>query len=213
MTPSLIPTIDLARDSPERQAELIRHALGTVGFFAVQNAGPTIQDVSTMFAHVCRLASPPHSLPPTRLASHRYKHEATADCVPVKGILRPRHERKGRIPRRPLRIGVYQAPLPGARRRQEGSQGVGRWVTVGYTPLHFPTLTIRTFSYGKYCATTTQPLPPPFKDSDEAAAAIKRFYRACHDVSERLMELFALALEVSRGDAYRPGRVPGHRRY
>lgn len=54
----------------------------------------------------------------------------------------------------------------------------------------------RTFSYGKYCANTTQPMPPPFKDNAEATATIKRFYQACHDVSERLMELFALALEV-----------------
>jgi hypothetical protein len=43
-------------------------------------------------------------------------------------------------------------------------------------------------------------MPPPFKDSAEATETIKRFYQACHDVSERLMELFALALEVSPSD-------------
>jgi isopenicillin N synthase-like dioxygenase len=39
-------------------------------------------------------------------------------------------------------------------------------------------------------------MPPPFKNNPEASESIKRFYQACHDVSERLMELFALALEA-----------------
>ena len=52
MLDSVIPTIDLAKDSPERQAKLIKHALGSVGFFAVQNAGPSVEDVQAMFDHV-----------------------------------------------------------------------------------------------------------------------------------------------------------------
>ncbi len=48
----MIPTIDLAKDSPETQAQLIKHALGSVGFFAVQNAGPSVEDVQAMFDQV-----------------------------------------------------------------------------------------------------------------------------------------------------------------
>ncbi|KAL7424584.1 hypothetical protein Q5752_000268 [Cryptotrichosporon argae] len=55
-----------------------------------------------------------------------------------------------------------------------------------------------TFSYGKFCATSTQPMPPPFKYDAKATTTIKRFYQACHDTSERLMELFAIALELPK---------------
>jgi hypothetical protein len=48
----VIPTIDLAADSPERQAALIKHALSSVGFFAVQGAGPASEDIATVFRDV-----------------------------------------------------------------------------------------------------------------------------------------------------------------
>ena len=54
----------------------------------------------------------------------------------------------------------------------------------------------RNFLYGKFSSFQDQPLPPPFRDSEDAAAAIIEFYRKCHEVSEKLLELFALALGV-----------------
>ncbi|TYJ54401.1 hypothetical protein B9479_004911 [Cryptococcus floricola] len=136
--PSIIPTIDLAHDSPPRQAELIKQALGNVGFFRVVNAGPSRQDVEKMFQYSESFFSLP--------------------------------------------MATKEAYLAG----RSGS---------GYTKLI-------TFSYGKYCANTTQQMPPPFQDStpggQEAHQTIKRFYKDCHQVSELLMELFALALELER---------------
>jgi isopenicillin N synthase-like dioxygenase len=51
---SVIPTIDLATDSAERQAELIKHALSSVGFFAVQGAGPSVGDTAAVFEYVSK---------------------------------------------------------------------------------------------------------------------------------------------------------------
>ncbi|ODO03090.1 hypothetical protein I350_05935 [Cryptococcus amylolentus CBS 6273] len=136
--PSIIPTIDLAHDSPARQAELIKLALGNVGFFRVVNAGPSRQDVEKMFEYSESFFSLPMATKETYLAG------------------------------------------------RSGS---------GYTKLI-------TFSYGKYCANTTQQMPPPFQDStpggQEAHQTIKRFYKDCHQVSELLLELFALALDLER---------------
>ncbi|KAK4685315.1 hypothetical protein P7C73_g4834, partial [Tremellales sp. Uapishka_1] len=147
METSMIPTIDLARDSPQRQAELIRHALGTVGFFAVQNAGPAPEDVEVMF-----------------------EHTKTFFALPM-----PKKEE-------------YLAGPSGSGYTKLLSQALGEGKRDHK----------ETFSYGKYCAKTTQALPPPFSDSRDAETAIKRFYQACHDVSGRLMELFALALELPK---------------
>ncbi|RSH90184.1 hypothetical protein EHS25_001518 [Saitozyma podzolica] len=146
---SVIPTIDLAADSPERQAALIKHALSSVGFFAVQDAGPASEDIATVFR----------------------------DSKTFFGL--EMHEKE-----------TYLAGRSGSGYTKLLSQALGE----GRRDHK------ETFSYGKYCANTTQPMPPPFKDSAEATETIKRFYQACHDVSERLMELFALALEVSPSD-------------
>ncbi|GFZ49078.1 hypothetical protein JCM24511_06828 [Saitozyma sp. JCM 24511] len=144
---SVIPTIDLAGDSPERQAALIKHALSSVGFFAVQGAGPASEDIATVFR----------------------------DSKTFFGL--EMHEKE-----------TYLAGRSGSGYTKLLSQALGE----GRRDHK------ETFSYGKYCANTTQPMPPPFKDSAEATATIKRFYQACHDVSERLMELFALALELPK---------------
>ncbi|WWD22011.1 hypothetical protein CI109_106499 [Kwoniella shandongensis] len=146
-SPSVIPTIDLASDSPQRQAELIKHALGSVGFFAVINAGPKPEDVDAMF-----------------------DHSKTFFDLPM--------EEKE----------VYLAGKSGSGYTKLLSQALGEGKRDHK----------ETFSYGKYCANTTQPVPPPFKDDNVAHETIKRFYQDCHDVSERLMELFALALELPR---------------
>ncbi|KAK8846702.1 hypothetical protein IAR55_005789 [Kwoniella newhampshirensis] len=145
--PSVIPTIDLASDSPQRQAELIKHALGSVGFFAVVNAGPHAEDVEAMF-----------------------DHSKTFFDLPMK-------EKE-----------VYLAGKSGSGYTKLLSQALGEGKRDHK----------ETFSYGKYCAKTKQEVPPPFKEDEVAHETIKRFYQDCHDVSERLMELFALALELPR---------------
>ncbi|WVQ76752.1 hypothetical protein IAR50_006426 [Cryptococcus sp. DSM 104548] len=148
---SIIPTIDLARDSPARQAELIKLALGSVGFFRVINAGPLREDVDKMFEYSESFFSLPMETKEKYLA--------------------------GRSGSGYTKL-MSQALGEGKRDHKE------------------------TFSYGKYCANTTQQMPPPFQDSipegQEAYQTIKRFYKDCHEVSELLMELFALALELDR---------------
>ncbi|ODN96451.1 hypothetical protein L198_04165 [Cryptococcus wingfieldii CBS 7118] len=149
--PSIIPTIDLAHDSPARQAELIKLALGNVGFFRVVNAGPARQDVEKMFEYSPSSASP---WPPKRHTSPDVQVPATPSSCPK------------------------------------------LWARVNVITKS------KTFSYGKYCADTTQQMPPPFQDStpggQEAHQTIKRFYKDCHQVSELLLELFALALQLER---------------
>ncbi len=54
---SVIPTIDLARDSPAQQAELIKDALGSVGFFAVQGSSIATEDINEMFSSVRTLVT------------------------------------------------------------------------------------------------------------------------------------------------------------
>ena len=55
----------------------------------------------------------------------------------------------------------------------------------------------RAWNFGKYCAETVQPMPDPLAVGTPAYEDLKRFYKGCHDVSVRLLELFALALGVS----------------
>ena len=50
--PPMIPIIDLLNDPPARQADLIKQALGTVGFFEVRNASLSAQHIDTMFTSV-----------------------------------------------------------------------------------------------------------------------------------------------------------------
>ena len=44
-----LPVIDLANDPPALQAERIRSALGTIGFFEVRNAGLEPEEIQRMF--------------------------------------------------------------------------------------------------------------------------------------------------------------------
>ena len=39
-------------------------------------------------------------------------------------------------------------------------------------------------------------MPPPFEAKSGAEGELKAFYRTCHETSERLLELFAMALDV-----------------
>jgi isopenicillin N synthase-like dioxygenase len=39
-------------------------------------------------------------------------------------------------------------------------------------------------------------MPPPFESGSGAEKELKAFYRTCHETSERLLELFAMALDV-----------------
>ena len=39
-------------------------------------------------------------------------------------------------------------------------------------------------------------MPPPFEAKSGAEGELKAFYRTCHKTSERLLELFAMALDV-----------------
>ena len=55
----------------------------------------------------------------------------------------------------------------------------------------------RAWNFGKDCAETVQPMPDPLAVGTPAYEDLKRFYKGCHDVSVRLLELFALALGVS----------------
>ena len=56
----------------------------------------------------------------------------------------------------------------------------------------------RTFQYGRNAAKRAQPLPYPWKANTHATKGLSDFHRDLHHISERLLELFALALEVSR---------------
>ena len=56
---------------------------------------------------------------------------------------------------------------------------------------------IETFSFGKHSATIGQPIPPPYNADADALKAMTDFYRTCHEVSHRLLEMFAMALDVS----------------
>ena len=58
-------TIDLSDDPPARQAELIKQALGSVGFFSVQGSSLTAEDIGAMFTSLC--LTPSHRSP---LKSH-----------------------------------------------------------------------------------------------------------------------------------------------
>lgn len=61
----------------------------------------------------------------------------------------------------------------------------------------------RSFSYGKLSAdaprTPKQPLPAFFADDSGGADSreLAEFYSACHELSAKLMALFALALKVN----------------
>lgn len=46
---SFVPTVNLLNDSAEHQAEVIKHALSTVGFLAVENSGIAAEEVDAMF--------------------------------------------------------------------------------------------------------------------------------------------------------------------
>lgn len=52
MTRPLIPTINLSKDTPEVQADAIRHALSTVGFFIVEDSGMDPRVIQRVFADV-----------------------------------------------------------------------------------------------------------------------------------------------------------------
>ncbi|WVQ82877.1 hypothetical protein IAT38_005013 [Cryptococcus sp. DSM 104549] len=142
---SIIPTLDMANHTPEEQTQIIKHALGSVGFFAVANAGPKTEDIAALFDHSRNFFG----------LSMEKKEEYLA----------------GRSGSGYTKL-LSQALGEGKRDHKE------------------------TFSYGKYCQNQTQAMPPPFDKDEEAHEVIKRFYQDCHDVSERLMELFALALEL-----------------
>ena len=60
----------------------------------------------------------------------------------------------------------------------------------------------RTFQYGRNAAKRAQPLPPPWKGNTRAAKGLSEFHRNLHHISERLLELFALALDVSPWNSY-----------
>ena len=49
-----LPVIDLANDPPTLQAERIRSALGSIGFFEVRNAGLKPEEIQRMFELVRR---------------------------------------------------------------------------------------------------------------------------------------------------------------
>lgn len=49
-----LPVIDLANDPPALQAERIRSALGSIGFFEVRNAGLKPEEIQRMFELVRR---------------------------------------------------------------------------------------------------------------------------------------------------------------
>ncbi|KAK6904071.1 hypothetical protein I203_107585 [Kwoniella mangroviensis CBS 8507] len=142
----VIPTIDLSSDSPEKQAQVIKDALGSVGFFAVLNGGPKVEDIDALF---------------------EYSKDFFA--LPM--------EEKEKFLAGPSGSGytklLSQALGEGKRDHKE------------------------TFSYGKYCGIEEQPMPNPFSVPDTIALqTIRRFYKDCHEVSEKLMELFAQALEL-----------------
>ncbi|WRT65087.1 uncharacterized protein IL334_002029 [Kwoniella shivajii] len=143
----IIPTVDFASDTPEKQAEIIKNALGSVGFFAVLNAGPKVEDTEAMFEH-----------------SKSFFSLSMADKE------------------------LYLAGKSGSGYTKLLSQALGEGKRDHK----------ETFSYGKYCSLEEQPMPSPFKDDSSIYETIKRFYDGCHEVSERLMELFALALELPK---------------
>ncbi|WWD00238.1 hypothetical protein V866_007147 [Kwoniella sp. B9012] len=142
----VIPTIDLSSDSPEKQAQTIKDALGSVGFFAVLNGGPKVEDIDALFAYSKDFFSLP--------MGEKEKYLAGPSGSGYTKLL-------------------SQALGEGKRDHKE------------------------TFSYGKYCGIKEQAMPYPFSSFDEIALqTIRRFYKDCHEVSEKLMELFAQALEL-----------------
>jgi len=54
-----LPIVDLTNDSPAVQAETIRIALGSTGFFEVRNSGLDPETIERMFDLVCFLQSVP----------------------------------------------------------------------------------------------------------------------------------------------------------
>lgn len=52
MSTPIIPTINLGTDSREQQAQAIRHALSSVGFFLVEGAGIDEALIADVFKHV-----------------------------------------------------------------------------------------------------------------------------------------------------------------
>ncbi|ORY25332.1 hypothetical protein BCR39DRAFT_544332 [Naematelia encephala] len=143
---SPIPTIDLSADSPTRQAELIRQALNTVGFFVVVNSGSLkAGEVDEMFKDMKDLFSNPKEI----------KESFPADKI-GSGYIKPLAQSLG-----PYRRDYREA-----------------------------------FQYGRQSSKWKQPLPPPFIDDSSALIRMKSFYKACHETSERLLELFALALDM-----------------
>ncbi|CAD6570347.1 MAG: hypothetical protein TREMPRED_005736 [Tremellales sp. Tagirdzhanova-0007] len=141
----MIPIIDLLNDPPARQADLIKQALGTVGFFEVRNASLSAQHIDTMFTSMREL----FDLAPGD------KAEYPADDVG-----------SGYIPPRAQALGLEK------RDHRE------------------------TFQYGRNAAKRAQPLPYPWKANTHATKGLSDFHRDLHHISERLLELFALALEL-----------------
>lgn len=57
---------------------------------------------------------------------------------------------------------------------------------------------LRAFLYGRNTANKPQSLPSPFTPSSQPDSDLKTFYKQCHGTSEKLLELFAMALNVRR---------------
>jgi len=63
-------------------------------------------------------------------------------------------------------------------------------------PTGGPRPNARAFLYGRNTANKPQQLPSPFTLSSQADTDLKQFYAQCHETSEKLLELFAMALNV-----------------
>ena len=154
---SFIPTIDLLHDPPSTQAEKVKTALGTYGFFAIDNTGVPTEDVSSIFSDVNDRIARAH--------------------VQMKSFFALPETTKRLLPSDTMGLG-YIPPL---------SQALGPYRR-DYR---------ETFQYGRKGASPSAlQLPPPF-DSSSVEDRLKAFQRSLHGLSERLLELFAMALDVS----------------
>ena len=106
-----IPTVDLATDSPERQAEKIKHALSSVGFLCVVNSGIDADLVDTMFEHVSVPTTPTHD---TSSDQYTYTNQPVGDAI------QPAHAGQRGVLVRGIRDGIYQDLFAGIGRGQGG---------------------------------------------------------------------------------------------